>query len=153
MTNKPYLLIGSSNIAFNIIESLKYDSIEVLGILDDDKTKIGTEIDSIPVISHTKDEEYLNLIDLKYNYFISILDIKERKETVCSLQSFVNLQASNIIDSSSRIPNNLKIGFGNYIGPGVVVGSNVEIGDYNIINTNSIIDNHSKIGNFKLELC
>lgn len=97
------------------------------------------------------DDDLKRLFDEGWNYaFIavgSVGDTSTRRKLYKEIKE-IGFKVPNIIDRSSIISENVKLGEGIFVGKGAIINTNSIIGNNAIINTGSIIEHDCKIGNF-----
>lgn len=147
MTHK-LLLIGGGGHCKSIIESLHsyiYDEIAII----DQPLNVGKKILGVKIIG--TDDELPKLKTLNYtDAFISIGSIGDSALRMKLMQQIEEIGYSipNIVDSSSNISPNCKLGHGIYIGKNTVINAECVIGNGVIVNTGAIIEHECCIGAF-----
>ena len=134
------IIIGAGGFAKSVVESIDRKLYHLIGFIDDFKNEnihIGYPIlgKSIDEIKNPKD----------YVYFIAIGNNEKRKMWYKELKAR-KLKLVNIIDKSSIISDNAKIGEGCFIGKMVVVNNTAIIGNNCIVNTRALVEHGCKIG-------
>jgi sugar O-acyltransferase (sialic acid O-acetyltransferase NeuD family) len=79
-------------------------------------------------------------------YFFGFVDPNKRP-LLAGLKQY-NLKYANLIHGHSYVPENVKMGEGNYVGAGVVVATYVELGNFNFVNRAASIGHDTKILDF-----
>ncbi|OCL25572.1 transferase [Orenia metallireducens] len=123
------------------IKNLK-ENIKIIGILDDDDTKVGSELYGIPVIGNI---DKINYLDKDISYLIAIGNNLIRKQIK---NKFKNIKYFTAIHPSVIIGKDVLIGEGTVVMPGVVINGSTNIGEHCIINTSAVIDHDNRIENF-----
>ena len=119
----------------------------ILGIIDDDPSKAGTEVAGITVLGG---EDALGNLDLSNTEFLiafnSPSNYLKRKDWVENAPS--ELLYATVIHPSARISPTANIGHGVYIGSGVVLDAKSKVGDHTIVLFNSVISRFVELGKF-----
>lgn len=148
MMKKNVFILGAGGHAKVVINSLSsYADINILGILDVDKSKIGKSILEIEIIGtdellndYSSDEIYL------VNAIGSTVRPKKRAEIHRKFKS-LRYKFLSVVHESACIANDVEIGEGVHIMAGVIIQPGCVIGDNVIINTAASIDHDGFIGN------
>lgn len=167
---KKIAILGNSGHAFVVLETSTTISMNIAGYFD--KQPVANNPFHLNYLGFEGD----NLVDLiPYQFIIGIGDNTIRKrafnlilerlnvkplidnfnnttnsdisETDFSVKNELNTIFINIIDASTNLSPNLKLGSGNYIGKNVCVNSMATIGHNCILNTGSIIEHECHIEN------
>lgn len=112
----------------------------VYGLLDEDSSLHGTEINNVPVLGGTEDEGFLKLIGKKTEAFVAVDDTKYRKFLVELLLENRKMQPINAIHERAYISTDAVLGHGNFINAQVTVGAGAKVGSHCIFHTGAIID-------------
>jgi sugar O-acyltransferase (sialic acid O-acetyltransferase NeuD family) len=70
-----------------------------------------------------------------------------KQSLIDDLRQF-HLEYANLVHRHAYVPENVKMGKGNYIGPGAVLATYVELGNFNYINRSASIGHDSRILDF-----
>ncbi len=150
------ILIGASGVAHEILDTihdlnLKKNEWNVLGVLDDDPSKIGKEF-----YQNTRilgDRSYLSKVDqtkvqvlvtfsspatfLKRHHYIEMLKAE-----------FPKLKFATLVHPTAYISPSAEIGEGSYIGPGVIIDSCASVGDHVIILFHSVVSRFVSVDDY-----
>lgn len=102
---------------------------------------------SNPNLIHYTEKQIGDYVSKDTDFFVAIGDNNIRKSKNELLVS-LNARIATLIDPSSTIGTNVKIGTGTVIMPNTVINHGVSIGDGVIINTSSIIEHECAISDF-----
>ena len=72
--DKPVIILGAKGIAHPALEIFNSNQVIVYGLLDEDSSLHGTEINNVPVLGGTEDEGFLKLIGKKTEAFVAVDD-------------------------------------------------------------------------------
>lgn len=149
MKNNKILLIGGGGHCHSVLDSLlQLDVYSDIGIVDT-KENIGKSILSNEIIG--TDDDLYNLYKEGYkDAFVTVGSIgnTELRRRLFHLIEMVGYNIPNIIDPSSVVSVNARLGNGIFIGKNVTINTGVEINEGAIINTGSIIEHDCKINKF-----
>ena len=140
------LMIGSGGHAKVLIDLLKQQDSEIVGITEYDNKKWGKNIYDIPVLGNDEiilsyEQDDISLV----NGIGSIGDVNKRKQIY---EYFVakGYHFPRIVHISSVVSSLANLADGVQVLAGVVVNAGVNIGENSIINTNASIDHDVSIG-------
>lgn len=135
-------VIGGGGHAKVIIDTLLLNKYNVIGIYDDDHTKLGKAIyRDVKVIGSTND------INDNIPNFICAIGNNTVRKTIVEKLKHINW-ISTLVHPSAVISETAIINRGTFINAGVIIQSDVVIGEHTIINTGASIDHDTNIGNF-----
>jgi sugar O-acyltransferase (sialic acid O-acetyltransferase NeuD family) len=143
---KPVIIFGAGTLGRMVLGILKSHDFDIYGFLDD--TVEIQEIDNIPVLGKTDDEELLKLIGHKTRAIVAIEELMDRKKLTEFLIEVRKVMPMNAIHTSVLLPENSSIGHGNIFGAGVIIEPGVDIGNHSLISGLSFIGSNTKIGDF-----
>lgn len=142
----PIIILGAGGHAKVLIDALRLQSVEILGIVDVDPKKKGLELMGVPIIG--SDEEVMKYSPQKVRLVNGMGSVR-----VSSLrrQLFENFkskgyQFENVIHPSAIIANEVILSEGVQIMAGVIIQAGCQIGVNTIINTGSLVDHDCLIG-------
>ena len=138
---KQLIIIGAGGYAKSVLDSIDYSKYEVCGFIDDfskEKYYLGIKILGCS-LNDIEDKE-------QYCYFVAIGNNLKRKKWFDKLVEN-KLNIINVIDKTSIISTNAKIGKGCFLGKYSVVNFGAIIGDNVIINTKALVEHGCKVGN------
>lgn len=147
---KNILIIGAGDLGKEIvwlIEDInkRQPTYLILGFLDDDTTKSGTEFYGYKVLGGT---EQLKELSLKYSFsaIIAIQDGRERKKIVEAHSEFDRWES--IVHPTAVIASTSTVGKGSVIFPQVTVSVDSKLGCFGLYYIHSIICNDCRIGDY-----
>ncbi len=150
---KKIIILGTGGTSIDILDVV-YDInkfygskiYQVLGFLDDDKSKLSREIDGIKILgslASAKDYTQAFFVNGIGNPTTFFLKEKIIAKTNVSLDRFITL-----IHPSANISKSAEIGLGSVIFQNVVVGSNAKIGKHVVILPNTVISHDDRVGDY-----
>ncbi|MFE3519185.1 hypothetical protein [Streptomyces sp. NPDC059166] len=77
---------------------------------------------------------------------LAVADTELRASAVRDYIEAWNLDAVNVVDTSSTVEDGALLGVGNIIGPENYIGVNTTLGSFNVLHYKSSIGNHSRVG-------
>ncbi|SMO41389.1 acetyltransferase [Fodinibius sediminis] len=145
MKKKLYIIGAGSvggHLALNISEySKKFD---VVGFLDDDPEKIGTQQFGLRVIGGVD-----KALDMKNAaVVIGIAFPKVKRELLMKLSSNSSLLYPTLIHERAWISQSVTIGKGCIVYPGTTINFRSEIQDFVVINVNCSLGHHTTVGRY-----
>ncbi len=142
----PVIVIGAGGHAKVLIEVLKIQSCEIIGIVDADTHKIGTAVSGVSVIGNDNAiRSYMPDAVLLVNGIGSIAQTTHRQHIFEMLKTYGYFFAS-VIHPSAIVAEDVVIGEGAQIMAGAIIQPGSRIGRNAIINTGARIDHDCKIG-------
>jgi len=146
--NKPVIIFGAKGIAVPALEIFNSNKVMVYGFLDEDKELFGREINTVAVLGHTENDDFLKLLGKKCEAFVAVDDNAYRKYLVKLLNEQRKIQPINAIHSTAFIASSAAMGHGNFINAEVVIGAGAKLGHHGIFNTGSCVEYQTEIGDF-----
>ncbi|MCS6969175.1 MAG: acetyltransferase [Cytophagales bacterium] len=144
----PVIIFGATGIARVAVDIFLSNDILVYCLLDDDTQLHGTEINAVPVLASTDNQEYLQMIGERCEAFVATDDNRLRKYLVKMLVEKRKKMPVNAIHPQAFIEKSASIGHGNLIAMHASVGSFAQIGNHCILNAGAIIDYEAVLGDF-----
>ena len=141
MPNDTVYVIGAGGHAKVIIAALNANSVQCVGVFDDDSLLWGKKIMDIPILGPIDD-----MSDVASTIAVNAIGNNSIRKTVC--QRFHNVNWCTVIHPHTWIHSSVKIGFGTVIFAGAVIQPDTLIGVHSIINTSVSIDHDCRIGDF-----
>lgn len=144
------IVIGGGNVGGFIINNKNNfcESFEVIGILDDDLTKIGNDFWGVKVLGAICDIENYLSYDEKIGVVISIANPILKEKIVEKLSKYPQLFFPNFIHRDTWISEKVQIGIGNIIYPGVSINYETIVHDFTTINMNVSLGHNCVLNNF-----
>ncbi len=133
-------VFGSGGHAKVVISSLQAQGLKVIGIFDDDKNKLNTNILNVPVVGTIDDCQKFKI----KKAVIAIGDNNTREK----IANRYTLNWISVIHPKAIIDPSAQVGKGSVVFPGAILNASAVIGEHSIINTSAIIDHDVKIGSF-----
>lgn len=144
--NTPVLIIGGGGHTKVLIDVIRLRLIPMLGILDAETAKTGTEISGVRVIG---DDNAISDFDPERILLVNgVGSIRRPHARIAVSEKFraMGFRFATIIHPSSIIASEVTIGEGAQIMAGAVVQPGVTIGANTIVNTHASIDHDCQIG-------
>ncbi|MEX2594790.1 MAG: acetyltransferase [Anditalea sp.] len=145
---KPVIILGAKGIAHPALEIFNSNNVVVYGFLDEDISLHSTEINKVPVLGHTEDEDFLKLIGKKCEAFVAVDDNSYHQFLVKLLNEQRKIQPINAIHQTAFISTDAELGHGNFINAKVVIGAGTKLGHHGIFHTACSIDHQVEIADF-----
>lgn len=117
----------------------------LLGFLDDDKSKAGTVVDDYTVIGGT---DVLKESDREVYVVCAIGSARVRKALIERLSHFSNVRYATLIDPGAILSDRVTIGEGTIICAGSILTVDITIGKHVIINLDCTVGHDTVIENF-----
>lgn len=145
-SNYPVIIIGAGGHAKVLIDALRLQSVEILGIVDADSGKKGSEWMGVPIIGG--DEEILKYSPQQIRLINGIGSVRISSLRRQIFVSFKNkgYQFGNVIHPSSIIAGDVELSEGVQVMAGAILQSGCKVGDNTIINTSASVDHDCEIG-------
>jgi sugar O-acyltransferase (sialic acid O-acetyltransferase NeuD family) len=151
---KKIIILGAGGNAIDILDIIldineyKPGTYECIGILDDQKSKLGKRYYDIPVLGSLE-------VAKKYNdiFFVNGIGNSEnfwKKNIILAKTDVVNERFETIIHPRATISRSAKVGYGSVISPNVSIANNVIIGNHVFIYSNSVINHDVAIGDYSI---
>ena len=141
------LIIGAGNIGGFISYNIEsFGNYELLGFLDDDPKKIGTQIYGSKVLGSISSIDR-HILDNEIAVVIGIGN-PNIKSKIASLLQDKNIVFPNFIGENVWISQHIILGKGLVIYPGTSINYETVIGDFSIINMNCAIGHNCELGKF-----
>lgn len=141
-------LLGASNPEtirmINSIQKSEGEKIVFAGMLDNDKSKIGTDFYGLKVVGGTSIIPEINNEETRFVNLIT-RDTQTRYRVTSDIVSYGG-RLGNFIHPNIDLTL-VKFGVGNYFQESVVLQANVHVGDNSSIHMGSLIGHETKIGN------
>jgi len=140
---KPFVIFGAGGHSKVVVSCILERDENILGILDDDSQKWGSEILGIPIIGPF---DFVRKSKDIYRAVIALGDNKLRKSVFERYKEYCDWEI--VIHPKAYVHKSVKIGQGTVIFAGATVQPNVKIGDHVIINTGTTVDHDCIIESF-----
>ena len=155
----PLLIFGGGGISketYNVIKQInEYNNQKIydfLGFVEDDASKIGTEIiDGFKVLACDEDiNKYSNAFPI-LGIVIPVGDPRIKSIIYNKIKNIENIVYPNIIHPNVKFDvNSVKLGIGNILTSGINLTCDIKIGNFNLVNLNSTIGHDTEIGDFNV---
>lgn len=99
-------------------------------------------------MGNSDDEDMLNLINEKCDYFVAIENSTDRKRLIKKIYKQRKKYPAVAVHSTAHIADDATMGYGTLIGMGTMIGADVKIGTGCVIAANSTLDYEVEIGHF-----
>jgi sugar O-acyltransferase (sialic acid O-acetyltransferase NeuD family) len=144
----PVLILGAGPLGKTALDIFNKNEVMVFGFLDDDTSKVGTEIDEIVVLGQTDNEGFTKLIGQKCEAFVANDDTNLKKHQVKMLTDRRHTMPVNALDPSAALASNAVLGHGNLIAAKAVIGSHVQIGNHCNILSGAVLEPDCHLADF-----
>src|SRR5690606_13572775 len=144
------IIIGGGNVGGYVINNIKQftDKFEIIGILDDDISKIGHKLWGIKVIGDIDRIHEISSIHDNIGVVISIANPQIKKRVIERLSIIKNLNYPNLIHKNCWISNNVEMGYGNIIYPNVSINYETIIHNFVTINMNASLGHNCELNDY-----
>lgn len=144
------IVIGGGNVGGFIINNSNDFTcpFEVIGILDDDSTKIGQEFWGIKVLGTIDDIENFITPNEKIGVVISIANPIVKEKIVAKLSQYSQIIFPNFIHKNTWLSRAVKLGRGNIIYPGVSINYETVMHNFTTINMNVSLGHNCIANNY-----
>ena len=136
---KSVILIGGGGHAKVIIDCIRAEGNEVVGILDDG-LKVGHQVLDVPVLGKT--EDYRKFSDHAFLIAIGNNEVRRRISQSMDVSWHTAVHPSAVVSSFAQI------GPGTVVMPGAVINACAQVGEHCIINTGAIIEHDNRIEDY-----
>lgn len=126
---------------------LKDSSVQIVGFLEDDKSKHGKEIFGVKIIGEISRLEELYKKKVFDAAIIAISTNNALRKKFYEMCKKAKIPLINAIDPSVKISKGVSFGEGNVICGNSYIGSCTKIGNNNFISSNAVIEHHNVWGN------
>lgn len=153
----PLIIIGAKGLGKVALEVLQSTDNIIYCFLDEDykeetanseKAIFPNEINHVSIMGSSDDDDMLNLINDKCDYFVAVENSTDRKRLIKKIYKQRKKYPAVAVHSMAHIADDATMGYGTLIGMGAMIGADVKIGTSCIINANSTLDYEVEIGNF-----
>src|SRR5690606_8603599 len=111
----PVIIFGAQALGKIALDIFSSNGVDVYCFLDDDAKLHQTEINNIPVLGNTEDEEFLKILGKKCEVFIAADDTTVRKSLAAKLKEDYQQVPVNAIHQQSVVSEHAWLGHGNLI--------------------------------------
>src|SRR5690606_2788249 len=149
-TSMKIIIIGGGNVGGFVINNIHdfTEKFEVVGILDDDLSKVGTELWGVKVLGQIKDLDKVLEQHNKIGIVVSIANPLVKEKIVKNLNQYTQLYYPNFIHKNTWISNKVILGKGNIIYPGVSINYETTLKDFVTINMNASFGHNCTLNNY-----
>ena len=138
------IIVGASGFALEVAWLAEEAGYNILGFLDDDLAKQGTQVLGKPVLGFITEWDKFR----EHNFVLAIGSPRARYKVYNKMLKMGQPNFATLVHPSVQKSSFIKIGSGSIICAGCILTVNIEIGSHSIININSTIGHECKIGNF-----
>jgi len=146
--DSPIIILGAGGLGRAALEIFESNKNVVYGFLDDNAKIHHTEIDNIPVLGATTDEEFLKLIGKKCEAFVASDNNKEKENLTKMLIDRCQAMPTNAVHNNAQVALSVKMGHGNFINAGVTIGAGVDMANHCILHCGSTLDHSCQLADF-----
>ena len=146
--NKPVIIVGASEFGKAALEIFLSNEVVVYGFLDDNKELHGTEIQEIPVLGSTDNQEFIKLIGENCDVFLAFDDNALKATLIKTIRKDQKAMPVNAIHRHTMIASSAIMHHGTFVNQGVTIGANANIGNHCILHSGAIVDYSATLGDF-----
>jgi sugar O-acyltransferase (sialic acid O-acetyltransferase NeuD family) len=156
----PLVIIGAKGLGKIALEVLQSTDTIIYCFLDEDykeeaavsdstnSAAFPNEINHVSIMGSSDDDDMLNLVNDKCDYFVAVENIIDRKRLIKKIYKQRKKYPAVAVHATAHIADDATMGYGTLIGMGAMIGADVKIGTSCIINANATVDYEVEIGNF-----
>lgn len=144
----PVIILSSGGLGAVALDIFKKNRVVVYGILDDDTSLHGKEIDDVSILGSTDDDGFLKLIGKKCEAFVATDDNKLKKNLTQMLLDRRHIMPVNAIHESAILGLATEMGHGNMLSAGVIVNAKAIIGNHCVLHSGVVMDRESTIADY-----
>jgi len=146
MRKKPVIIIGAGGHAKVLIDTLKSQSVNIVGITDPDPNKVGRIILGVPVIGDDPVIENYNNDSVELVNGIGMVANKKTRQLIFDIFKKRGYRFASVIHHSVILSSDVELSEGVQIMAGSIVQTGCKIGTNSIINSRVSIDHDTIIG-------
>ena len=143
---KKLYIIGAGSVGGHVALNINEysEEFEVMGFLDDDPTKIGTNQFGFNVLGDVS-----TALDLQDSAVVIGIAFPEAKRTIWErISANEKLTYPTLVHSKAWVSQDVALGQGTIIYPGTAINYGSQIGDFVVINMNCAFGHHTTVGSF-----
>jgi sugar O-acyltransferase (sialic acid O-acetyltransferase NeuD family) len=153
----PLIIVGAKGLGKIALEVLQSTDNVIYCFLDEDYKEEPTisesatfpnEINHVSIMGTPEDDDMLNLVNDKCDYFVAVENNTDRKRIIKKIHKQRKKYPAIAVHATAHVADDATMGYGTLIGMGTMIGADVQIGTSCIINANSTLDYEVEIGNF-----
>ena len=144
----PVIIFGAQALGKTALDIFTSNQVDVYCFLDDDAKLHQTEINNIPVMGNTDNEDILKILGKNSEVFIAAQDSAVRKNLAEKLKEDYKQVPVNAIHKNSYVSEHAWLGHGNLINAGAVIQTGCKIGDNCVIQSNAVIEAGATLGDY-----
>ncbi|WP_291726132.1 NeuD/PglB/VioB family sugar acetyltransferase [Bernardetia sp.] len=146
----PLIIVGAKGLGKVALEVLQSTDNVIYCFLDEEYKEDAqiSEINHVSIMGSSDDEDMLNLINDKCDYFVAIENSSDRKRLIKKIHKQRKKYPAIAVHSTAHIADDATMGYGTMIGMGTMIGANAKIGTSCIIGANATLDYDVEIANF-----
>lgn len=144
----PVIIFGAKELGIAALDVFQSNNVVVYCFLDDDVKLHQTEIQNVPVLGNTDDEEFLKILGKKCEVFIAAEDSAVRKAIAGKLKEDYKQVSVNAIHKAAYVSESAWLGYGSLINAGAIVQANARIGDNCVIQSTAVVEGSATVGDF-----
>lgn len=153
----PLIIVGAKGLGKVALEVLQSTDNIIYCFLDEDYKEeaavsetatFPNEINHVSIMGSSDDDDMLNLINDKCDYFVAVENVADRKRLIKKIYKQRKKYPAVAVHSTAHIADDATMGYGTMIGMGTMIGADVQLGTGCIIGANATLDYEVKLGNF-----
>ena len=142
----PVIILGAGGHAKVLIDALRLQCVEILGIVDVDQNKKGTELMGVPIIGSDEDVRKYSSKKIRLVNGIGSVCVGSMRRKRFEFFKCLGYQFEKVIHPSALIANEVSLSEGAQVMAGAIVQTGSKICMNTIINTGSLVDHDCQIG-------
>lgn len=143
---RPVLVLGAGGHGRVVVQALRSAGRIVAGFLDDDRARVGTQVDGCGVLGTSEDAPRL-VAEFGAALIVGIGDNAQRAKRQRGFEAG-GLPLTVAIDHSAVVAPEVEIGAGSVILPGAVVNTGSRLGAGCVVNTSASLDHDTVLGDY-----
>lgn len=143
----PVILLGAGGHAKVLIDALKLQSVEILGIVDVDTDKKGQELMGVKVMGGDEEVMKYSPQQIRLVNGIGSVRVSPLRRRIFELFKSKGYEFENVIHPASTIACDVELLEGVQIMAGAVIQTGCRLGSNSIINTHASVDHDCRLGN------
>lgn len=144
--NYPVIILAAGGHAQVLIDALRLQSIELLGVVDPDPAKIGQGVLGVPVLGGESEIANYPADTVRLVNGLGTIRVGPRRSELFVRFKNSGYQFASVVHPSAIIARDVDLAEGVQIMAGAVVQTGCRIGANAIINTRAAVDHHCRIG-------
>ena len=146
--SKPVLILGGGGHASVLVDALKLNSIDIIGVVDPVLEKGSTVFNDVLVLGNEESVSQYNSSELLLVNGLGPSPKRSNREDLNRKFLDLGYEFCSVIHPSALISPNVKLKMGVQVMAGAVIQSGCEIGFNTVVNTGAIVDHDCILGDY-----